>query len=459
MNPLLQVNQLSIYHQAKQLVKPVNFTLYPDRPLTILGETGAGKSVILQSIMGILNSNLEAKGEVRLFNKICTRQERQAMWGSKITALPQEPWHALDPLMPSYQQVALVHEQLGQLEPEPAFNAAMSNLRDLGLAGSAQKRVGQLSGGMAQRLAVACATAGGAQILLADEPTKGLDVSRRDEVVNLLKRLTQGGGLLTITHDIEVAQALGGDILVLKNCEVVEQGAMAQVLAQPQHPYTRELIEASPKYWQSAPKQTQFEQPVMQVEALSIGRQTVLASNINFTIHAGEVVGVVGDSGCGKSTLGDTLLGLLPTKSGHIKKQIQAQPYQWQKLFQDPPSGLASHVTLNTLLDDLVELHQISRDKIAPLMQKLKLTPDLLTRQAREVSGGQLQRFAILRALLLEPVFLFADEPTSRLDPIVAKEITDVFIELAKENGCALLLVSHDPELIEKRCDTVVHLS
>jgi peptide/nickel transport system ATP-binding protein len=74
------------------------------------------------------------------------------------------------------------------------------------------------------------------------------------------------------------------------------------------------------------------------------------------------------------------------------------------------------------------------------------------------VSGGELQRFSILRALLLEPVFLFADEPPSRLDPFIAKEITELLIALAREQGCALLIVSHDPALIDKCCDTVIRL-
>lgn len=171
-------------------------------------------------------------------------------------------------------------------------------------------------------------------------------------------------------------------------------------------------------------------------------------------------MGVVGDSGCGKSTLGDTLLGLLPAVKGSIsKRKPNTAPYQWQKLFQDPPSAVTSSVTLGTLLEDLVSLHNLNRTKIPPLMDKLNLASELLERNSLSVSGGELQRFSIMRALLLEPVFLFADEPTSRLDPITAMEVTDVLITLAKEQGCALLLVSHDKHLVEKRCDSVIKMS
>jgi peptide/nickel transport system ATP-binding protein len=362
--------------------------------------------------------------------------------------------------MPAYQQVSEVYECLQGMDEESAFNQAIDDLETVGLKSSALKRPGQLSGGMAQRLAVTAATAGGAKLILADEPTKGLDISRRDDIVRSLISRSVGGGLLTITHDIEVARQIGGQIIVMKEGVVVEHGEANELLAQPQHAYTKSLIEADPRHWEARVKSPVDNKPLMTVDKLSIGRSgNVLSKDISFTVHAGEVVGVVGDSGCGKSTLGDTLLGLLSPIKGRVTKlNPNAKPYQWLKLFQDPPAAFTSSVTLGVLLDDLVSLHKLDRSVIPDMMKRLKLSSELLSRHSTEVSGGELQRFAILRALLLKPVFLFADEPTSRLDPIIAKEVTDLLVELAKEQGCALLLVSHDPNLIEKRCDTVISL-
>ena len=318
----------------------------------------------------------------------------------------------------------------------------------------------QLSGGEQQRVSIARALLNEPDLILADEPTKGLDVSRRDDIIQLLMNSARDGGLLTITHDIEVARQIGGDIIVMKEGVVVEQGLAAQILDNPQHAYTQSLIAADPRHWEQREKSSIEKTPVLKVTNLSIGRHgKALSKDINFTIHTGEVVGVIGDSGCGKSTLGDTLLGLLTPVAGSVNKHIDGvKPYQWLKLFQDPPAAFTSSVTLGVLLEDLVKLHKLERQRIAPLMSKLKLDPVLLERKSTEVSGGELQRFAILRALLLDPVFLFADEPTSRLDPIIAKEVTDLLVDLAKEQGCALLLVSHDPHMIAKRCDTVVQL-
>ncbi|WP_428823696.1 ATP-binding cassette domain-containing protein [Enterovibrio baiacu] len=425
-----------------------------------MGQTGSGKSLLAQAIIGLLPATLQQHGQVEIMGKSHDIPTLKTLWGKQMIMLPQEPWRALDPLMQSYQQVAEVYECVHGQSPESAFNSAINDLDELGLKPSALKRPGQLSGGMAQRLAVAAATAGGATLILADEPTKGLDVSRRDDIIQLLIKSAQGGGLLTITHDIDVARQIGGDIIVMKEGAVVEQGTAAQVLEKPQHPYTQALIAADPRHWRKSEYPQSLTKPLLTVSDLSIGRQQQsLAKGISFTLHAGEVMGVVGDSGCGKSTLGDTLLGLLPPLEGSITKPSEnATPYQWLKLFQDPPSAVTSSVTLGTLLDDLLTLHSIDKQKVAPLMEKLKLAPELLERRSTSVSGGELQRFSILRALLLDPVFLFADEPTSRLDPIIAKEVTEILISLAKEQDCAVLLVSHDKNLIEKRCDSVIRL-
>lgn len=460
MNLLIKLTDLSINAKEVELLQPLSLCLYQDKPITILGQTGAGKSLLAQAIIGLLPEELSQKGHIEVLNQTHDRHSLVSLWGKDMVMLPQEPWRALDPLMPSYQQILEVHECLNGLDDESAFSRTMEELDRVGLKSSAQKRPGQLSTGMAQRLAVTAITAGGAKLILADEPTKGLDVSRRDYIIQLLLNRAKGGGLLTITHDIEVARQIGGDIIVMKNGVVVERGSAEVVLSQPKHEYTQSLIRSDPRHWNEREKGFDATRPVLKTEDLVIGRNgQALSQNIDFTIHAGEVVGIVGDSGCGKSSFGDTLLGLLPPLNGHVSKlTTDAKPFQWLKLFQDPPAAFTSSVTLEVLLDDLVKLHKLDPDRIAPLMSKLKLDPECLARNCTEVSGGELQRFAILRALLLDPIFLFADEPTSRLDPITAKEVTDILVDLAREQGCALLLVSHDPYMIEKRCDTVLRL-
>lgn len=462
MSVLLKLTNVAVYVGDTCLLEPISLELRQGQPLTILGQTGSGKSLLAQAIMGLLPDTLSFQGEVEVFGNVLSLEDRQALWGRDLVMLPQEPWHALDPLMKGIYQVSEVYQYVQGKPNHEALARAKQDLDDVGLADSAHKRPGQLSGGMAQRLAISAATAGGANVILADEPTKGLDVSRRDGIVRLLQSRSIAGSLLTITHDVAIARQLGGTLLVMKQGRLVEQGDALEVLDNPQDSYTRELIAAEPKSWTEKPLSSvdTSAETVLLAENLAIKRGgRTLFEDLSFSIKKGEVVGVVGDSGCGKSSLGDALLSMLPVSAGNITRfNNTAKPYQWLKLYQDPPSAFTASVSLGTLLEDLVRLHNIPRERISPLMARLNLPDAILQRNCLNVSGGELQRFAILRALLLDPVFLFADEPTSRLDPITAKDVTSLLVTLARETGCAVLMVSHDPDLVRKTCDQVIAL-
>jgi peptide/nickel transport system ATP-binding protein len=464
---LLSINNLSIHAGEKCLLEPISFTLDKKERLVILGQTGAGKSLIAQAIMGNLSPQLSLNGELHLFDQVINDKALQrSLWGKKMSLLPQEPWNSLDPLMPVNKQLASTYQLVAKRTLAEANEQAHQRLHTLGLGHSSHQRVHELSGGMAQRVALACAMAGGASLLLADEPTKGLDASRRNQVVQELLSQTQDGALLLITHDVDVARQVDGRVLVIKEGQLVEAGTSNTIFDHAKHDYTRTLIAADPKNWPSPhsshkkqPKQT-ASSTVLNIDQLAIGRgNQPLLTDLSLTMQAGEIIGVVGDSGCGKSTLGDTLLGLIPALSGTITRHSQAAPYRWQKLYQDPTAAVTHSVSLNTLLHDLVKRYGIKQNDIKPLMERLDLNDTLLQRTASNVSGGELQRFCLLRALLLKPVFLFADEPTSRLDPITAKDVSALLVDVAKETHCSVILVSHDQQMVQKRCDHVLTLS
>jgi ABC-type glutathione transport system ATPase component len=457
MSVLLQADDLAVQGDGVTIA-PLALRLAPGERLTLLGETGSGKSLIAQAIMGTLPKGLTARGELKIDGETFTAANgaaRRALWGRRLALLPQEPWHALDPTMRAAPQVAESHRFVAGKPRREARQAAEADLADLGLEGAGGKLPGELSGGMAQRVAFAAASAGGAPVVIADEPTKGLDAARRDAVVALLARTPEAGGaLLTITHDIEVARRLGGEVILLRRGEVVERGPAAQLLGAPQTDYGRRLLAAEPARWPApAPFTGGRTAPVISARRLAKGRGgRRLFTDLDVTIRPGEIVGVVGPSGCGKSTLGDLLLGLTRADSGEVRRDVTS-PLACQKLYQDPPAAFSPHWRLSRLLDDLVHRHRLDRHAIAPLMERLGLDERLLARRPGEISGGELQRFAILRVLLLEPRFLFADEPTSRLDPITQRETLALLVELARERHCGLMLVSHDPALIARVCD------
>jgi peptide/nickel transport system ATP-binding protein len=301
---------------------------------------------------------------------------------------------------------------------------------------------------MAQRTAFAAARAGGARILIADEPTKGLDASLRSSVVATLRTTFEGGGaLLTITHDVSVAEALGGRLGVMLDGRIIEEGDAPSVLTRPRHDYTRRLVAADPARW---PDRARPPVGDLVLTGHRLGKRFgshQLFAGVDVEIRRGEAVAVTGPSGSGKTTLGNILLGLRRSDQGHVARAKGIDALKLQKLYQDPVASFPPHATLRRTMRDLVERHSLTWTGVETLLARLKLSHDLLDRRPDQVSGGELQRFALVRVLLMQPALLFADEPTSRLDPITQAETMDLLAQQCKDQGVALLLVTHDTRI------------
>ncbi|RZJ53786.1 MAG: ABC transporter ATP-binding protein, partial [Acidovorax sp.] len=373
---------------------------------------------------------------------------RRALWGRRLALLPQEPSLALNPLTRLAPQLAEVHALLhGQGWPQ-AKGLAQAQLTAAGLGEATQHYPWQLSGGMAQRAVAAITLAGGAQVLMVDEPTKGLDAHWRDRTIDLFRGvLAAGGCLLTITHDLAVAQALGGKVIVLREGQVVEHGDIATVATRPSHPFTRQLLAADPARWDAFAAPTPGD-TVVQACGISkaYGGRSLFAA-VDLDLRAGERIAVQGPSGTGKSTLGNVLLGLLAPDTGSVQRAPQLRPHAFQKLYQDPVSSFAPHAGLAQSLRDAARLHGHAWAAVLQRLQQLRIPESLLARRPEQVSGGELQRIALARVLLAQPALLFADEPTSRLDPITQQEALGVLLAAVRETGAALMLVTHDEHI------------
>jgi ABC-type glutathione transport system ATPase component len=274
MNALLDALGVSVRGPDGYLVEPISLTMRAGIPMTIVGETGSGKSLLLQALMGTLPAGLRAAGTATICADIfdlSAASELRKLWGRTISILPQEPWLALDPLMRSREQVAEVYRLVGSDTGASAH--ALADLKAVGLAAAETRLPGELSGGMAQRLAFSAARAGGGHLQFADEPTKGLDTSMRNDVANLLLgRLASTGGLLTVTHDLDLARRLGGEIMVMLEGKVVEHAPADRLFEAPSHAYTKRLIDAQPSNWSTRPTSAEPGPRVLSARKLSVER-------------------------------------------------------------------------------------------------------------------------------------------------------------------------------------------
>ncbi|WP_278315228.1 ABC transporter ATP-binding protein [Lolliginicoccus levis] len=461
----LRVPHVAVSHHGTVLAEATDMRLEPGIATTIVGESGSGKSILAHALMGSLPRSLTVDGALLLNGNTFDLGSRatRRLWGTRLALLPQEPMLSLDPTMRIINQVAEGARDF-RASSSTALDQASLALDGLGLADAARSYPHTLSGGMAQRVAFAAASIGGADVLIVDEPTKGLDTAAVDQLGELLAaHLARGGMLLTITHDLRFARHLGGKVLVMKDASVVEQGPVEQVLAAPNDVYTQRLVAAEParwRYpWQGAGPHASG-QELLRAEGLSKSYGTNhLFEDISMQVGRGDRIALTSPSGAGKTTLGNVLLGLASADRGQIHRAPEAQGTGRQKLYQDPALSFPRKVPLRLAMHDACRRHGIDLGRLDDLLEQVGLRAALLDRLASQVSGGELQRLAIVRAMLVEPAIILADEATSRLDLISQERTIDCLMRGIERTGAALLLITHDTELAAAIARASVHLA
>ena len=461
----LRLDGLTVRHDGQPVVRDVSLRVGEGESLCLVGASGSGKSLVAAAAAGLLPPCMAASGTVAAAGHrmdVGDRRALRALWHGDLCLLPQEPVGALAPLLRALDQVRLA-------PPRPTRAEALAWLARFGLDGDAARRMPfELSGGMAQRLLASLAMRIGASVLIADEPTKGLDPARRADLIVLLQQLRDAGrALLVITHDMDVARALGGGIAVLQDGAVVEQGGTAQVLAAPRSAFAKACVAADPARWPARPAGRRGP-AVAEGEALVVGHgRHRLAGPLGLTLSAGSVTGLLGPSGSGKTTLGDTLLGLLRPASGQVRwlgrrldrRSLRDLRPRFQKLHQDPTTVFAPGCTVGDSLADAGRLPGAAAMRMLPgLLDRLGLAGGLLDRRPGALSGGELQRLALARVLLARPALLVADEPSSRLDPPVQAAALHLLRGLADTDGMAVLLITHDERVAAAMADGSVVL-
>jgi microcin C transport system ATP-binding protein len=505
--PLLDLQNLTVAFAGKEVVRGINLSMRAGEKLALVGESGSGKSVTALSMLRlVLNATLS--GKVLFDGQDTLQMPEQALRGLRgdaISMIFQEPMTALNPLFTVGDQIAEVLETKQGLSKKDAWTRAIAQLAETGIPEPERRALGyphQLSGGQRQRAMIAMALACKPRLLLADEPTTALDVTLRQQILDLLGDLQKSHqmAVLLITHDLNMVRKFADRIAVMENGHIVEHGSVAEVFANPQHAYTQKLLASK---------------PVRDVVEAAAGAGTVLAANnlrvgypipkpgfkgwfskgefvavkqASFDLAAGQTLGVIGESGSGKSTLALAMLGLTKA-SGEVFYQGNTPLAQQniaqaamknivsidfasglrksiQVVFQDPFSSLSPRMTVEEIVGEGLRVHAPAlsaaqrQERVLQTLNEVGLDqtqfPNLLQRYPHEFSGGQRQRIAIARALIVEPQTLVLDEPTSALDVTIQKQVLTLLQRLQKQRGLSYLLITHDVDVIRAMAHEVM---
>jgi len=484
---LLEVRDLSVeFHTIAGTVKAVqDVSWHLDRgeTLAILGESGSGKSVSASAIMNLIDMPPgRITGGTILFNGrdmlAMGAEERRAINGARIAMIFQDPLAHLNPVYTVGWQIAEMMTTHGTAR-EAARARALDLLRRVGIPqpeAAMHKYPFQFSGGQRQRLMIAMALACKPDILIADEPTTALDVTVQAQVLELLGELQRetGMGLLLITHDLGVVAEIADRVVVMNAGRIVESGNAAEVYRNPQHPYTRKLIDAAPGKGEMPGERARDGAPLLRAAGLhkSYGAFHAL-KGVDLSIMPGETVAVVGESGSGKSTLARAILRLDDPDSGKVlyrgrdllamsPRELFGLRRDLQMVFQDPTQSLNPRMTVFQLISEAWAIHPGIlprarwKERVAELLVKVGLKPDMAARHPHQFSGGQRQRIAIARALAMEPKLIVCDEAVSALDVSIQAQVIALLDGLRREFGLSYLFIAHDLPVVRDFADRVV---
>ncbi|MEW1981652.1 ABC transporter ATP-binding protein [Citricoccus sp. NPDC079358] len=530
--PLAELENLNVWFsdahgRRSHVVHDVSVQIQPGECVAIIGESGSGKSVTARTLIGLTGpgSHVQADTATALGRDIQTL--RDADWrsirGKDIGFILQDALVSLDPLRTVGAEIGESLRLHGVRDRAERTGRVEQLLAEVGVPEPhlvAGQRPDQLSGGLRQRALIASAIANHPSLVVADEPTTALDVTVQAQVLDLLaQRKADGTAILLISHDFSVVGRLADRVLVMQGGWIVESGTAAEVLKNPQHPYTRQLLDAVPsghtkgeyltedgrlralervaaseatipRATPAEPKDEASQAPaVLSARGLTKsyrgpdGRDRTVVRDVSFDVHAGKTLGIVGESGSGKSTTASMALGFIVPDAGTVL--LDGAPWSELSLagrrprrrevtvvYQDPLSSFDPRWSGERILTDALDAgaapgaftsararrahRQEQSERAAQLARVVGLAPEHLAKHPLRLSGGQRQRLSIARALAPEPKVVVLDEAVSALDVSVQAQVLDLLSELQETLGTTYLFISHDLGVIHHMSDEIL---
>lgn len=575
---LLDVDRLTVefrsYDRVFRAVSDVSFRVEHGEFVGIVGENGSGKSTAALAILGITRQNGRiVGGSVRLKDRELTsldEDEWRAVRGSEIGFVTQNPRGSFNPVLRIGEQIGNIYQTHRGGSGAQARARALELLRMVGI-NDPERRLRafphELSGGMAQRALIAAALSCEPSLLIADEPTTGLDVTVQAQVLDDLRQAATnlGTGVLLVTHDLGVVANYCDRIYLMHAGEVVEAASSETFFSRPAQPASLSLLAAQLGHpaaslrlqgtpihpaalpsgcWlhprcpfadpeagcmtdhpslverfpgqftrchradvvapaaelelrglavrdltrrrREEPSGTSQSQTVLKVQGVtkkftirerrgfmgpSVRHVLQACSDVTFDAYRGDTIGIIGESGSGKTTLARVICGLVPATSGEVfvngvrvtvdganDKTVRSS---LQIVFQEPVESMNPMMTVGQqIVEPLRLLRGISRqegkERAGELLRLVGLDDALAGRVPGSLSGGQLQRASIARALASHPDVVVLDEPTAQLSPEAEEHVLLLLDDLQKKLLLTYVYISHDLSLVRSICNRVV---
>jgi peptide/nickel transport system ATP-binding protein len=511
---LLRIEDLHVTFSTRrglvQAVRGVTLSLDAGEMLGLVGESGSGKSVTGFATTRLLDpAGRVTAGRILFRGQDITKisdGDFRILHGAAMSMIFQNPRAALNPIRAIGLQIAdaiLSHKRMSKQE---AAAEALKLLKAVQIRDPEQRMAAyphELSGGMCQRVMIAIAISCNPKLLIADEPTTGLDVTTQKVVMDLLAAIAAERGMATIliTHDLGLAARYCRRVVVMEQGRLVEEAAPQTLFHHPQHAYTKRLVAASPTATSriedlvTAEERSRYftvlaafkPRPVpppgapLLLDVKNLAKRydqgAPAVADFSMTMAAGESVGLVGESGSGKTTTSRMICRLIDPSEGEIlfdgqsighlaARDFHRSPVRKdiQIVFQDPNDSLNPRFTaFDCIAHPLLRLAGMRagdalRERVEECAQRVGLPVELLPRFPHQLSGGQKARVGIARAIACRPRLLVLDEPTAALDVSVQAVVLQLLDRLRREDNLSLLFVSHDLNVVRMMCDHTIVL-
>ncbi len=516
---MLEIKDFNFSYSNSPVLRGINLNLKKSEILALTGESGAGKTTLALAIMGLLSG--QASGSIIYEGRNLLALPQTELWNyrwNKISMVFQDLEGALNPVLTVGKQVMEPMLEHRLLSIEKAKEKTKKLFKYVGLPeGFCSAYPHNLSGGEKQRVLIAMALSNDPEILIFDEPTSAVDAITRLEIIKIIKKASQNKAILLITHDLTTAYQLADRAAVMYAGRIMELGTGKEIFKEPKHPYTRGLLRSYPTLSttkdlqgipgkqeiieRGCPFQNRCTQKIAdcgkktprlkqfggrQIACLRGGivsllegenifkkfGETTALKGVDISLAEGETLALVGESGSGKTTLAKCIMGLEKPDGGKIifqgkeTKERNKELYKdLQLVFQNPRECISHRLNVLETVMEPLNIQRIGtfnerkeNAKKALKNVELSASDQFLGMYAHHLSGGEIQRIAIARALVLNPRVLIADEPTSSLDASIQAKIVKLLLKLQEEKGLAMIFITHDIALARKISDRIVVL-